>query len=188
MSRSEDPVLWEDMFPHGFFPGEFLALGADACWPTPGYTSRHGTAHLTCLATGCIVAVAHVTKDGNKKTEDKVLEILSEFLVKEHKGASGAMDQVATALCAEWLMARYPGHFDRVVLCRDGDVKAVRASDLANPKSALWEDARCKCHIKTVGRSFFFLRKPVFTQETTQIQNLAKCDGPVSRPRSLSWT
>ena len=134
MFRSGVPEHWQGIFAHGVYPGGFLALGAGACWPTPGCTLRHGTAHLTCLATGCIVAVAHVTKNGIKNSEAEVLGLWSDFLGKEHRGTSGAMDQVATAPCAKWLMVRYPGHFDRVVLCRDGEVKAVLAADLAGLK------------------------------------------------------
>jgi len=125
--------------------------------------------HFVDLATGLIVAVAHITKQGARSKEKSkdaaVLKAWSDFVVIGHKGSSGAMDQVGTKLCTEWLIKYFPEDAEFVLLCRDGDVKAVKASGLCTGTTK-WLDARCKGHI---GKN---LRKWI-ANELSKV----KCDG-----------
>jgi len=125
-----DKDLLEEMFPHGATNTSLWAVGADACWPTPGYTSAHGTVHKVDIATGCIIAVAHVTKAGKSGDEKDALDECPAFVVTRHPGTSGDMDQVGTKICAEWLTRKFPNDAKYIV---DLHFEEAFASEMLDP-------------------------------------------------------
>ena len=60
--RDRKAKCWEDHWPHGWHVSRVRAVVVDTCWPTPGYTSQHGTTHMQDYTTNLVLAVAHLTK------------------------------------------------------------------------------------------------------------------------------
>ena len=131
------------MFPHGATKDGLWAVAADACWPTPGFTSPHGTVHFIDIDTGLIVAVAHITKQGTSGKDQAALEACCDFILTGHGSSSGMMDQAGTKLCAEWLTRKFPEISKLILLCRDGDVKAVKARELSDNAEPGGDEGKC---------------------------------------------
>jgi hypothetical protein len=126
-------------FPAYLFDAAVLQY--DTCWPLQGYTSPHGTSHVSDSVSGGVIFRMHFTRDE--------LDLPVKCVVDRFKGASGKMDTEGLERALTALDAAREIETKGAIMTVDGDMK----SDLIFKKFIKWLKKRCATHMaKNLGK------------------------------------